>query len=330
MTTPRTPESASDPPRPGADHLVVTAGETMLALRTATTGPIAVGRRYQASIAGCETNVAIGLARLGHRVRWVGRVGADDPGRLIRTTLLGEGIDTTHIVTDDSAATGLLIRTPRIGTTTLVHYARSGSAGSRLHAADLARALTADVTLLHLSGITQAISSSADDAVRHAIAHTAATTSYDVNYRRRLSSAAEAGQRLRPLLAHLDILFCGDDELSVLQAATGSARPIEAALEHGVGEVVVKRGAAGASTVTTTDTHTSPAAPATAVDLVGAGDAFAAGYLSAHLDGADIPSRLHRAAVVAGFCVSTDGDWEGLPSRSDLDLIRQPGGAPVR
>jgi 2-dehydro-3-deoxygluconokinase len=68
-----------------------------------------------------------------------------------------------------------------------------------------------------------------------------------------------------------------------------------------------------------------PAVPVTAVDVVGAGDAFVAGYLSGWLDGLDVPERLARAAVVAGFAVSCEGDWEGLPTRAELELAGPPG-----
>lgn len=94
--------------------------------------------------------------------------------------------------------------------------------------------------------------------------------------------------------------------------------------------MVVKRGALGATTYTADGTTDRAARQVDAVDLVGAGDAFVAGYLSGLLDSADIPARLHRAVTTAAFAVATRGDWEGLPTRDELGLLDQPDGTTIR
>lgn len=124
--------------------------------------------------------------------------------------------------------------------------------------------------------------------------------------------------------------FCGDDELQVLQAATESDCPIQAAKAAGVTEVVIKQAAAGATCHTRDGDHHAPALPVPLVDTVGAGDAFAAGYLSAVMDDLPVPERLTRATHFAAFSISTPGDWEGLPHHRDLDLITTPQGTTVR
>jgi 2-dehydro-3-deoxygluconokinase len=301
-------------------------GETMLALRHEQPGPLRLGAPLHTSVAGAEATVAIGAARLGHQVAWCGRVGADDGGRLVVEALRGAGVDTSSVVTDAAAPTGLLIRVARTPRLTQVTYHRTGSAGSRLTADDVAAALRTRPQIVHTTGITQALGESARQACHLALQQAAgqgATTSYDINHRSRLTSVDEAGHRLAPLLPLTDVLFAGDDELDVLRVATADAHdPVAAALAAGVREVVVKHGSRGATAYTSAGSETRAAiAVQPVVDVVGAGDAFAAGYLSALLDNAGLPARLHRAVTTAAFCIGSHGDWEGLPTRAELPLL---------
>lgn len=110
----------------------------------------------------------------------------------------------------------------------------------------------------------------------------------------------------------------------------GESEAVRSILAEGVGEVVVKRGAHGATSFTADGATERAARQVDAVDLVGAGDAFVAGYLSGHLHGADIPARLHRAVTTAAFAVATRGDWEGLPTQDELGLFDQPNGTTIR
>lgn len=313
---------------------VVTFGETMAALRA--NGALRLGGSLGLSVAGAESNVAIGLARLGHRVRWAGRVGADELGALVLRTLRAEGVDTGHAVTDDTGRpTGLLLTEPRLGTLTRVSYYRTGSAGSAVTPDDVLSALAPETRVLHLTGITPALGPSAAEAVL-AAAKTAresgVTVSLDVNYRSRLWSSDRARTALRPILDHTDLLIASEDELPLVREARGAgeSEAVHGVLAAGVTEVVVKRGARGA-TVFTADGATDRAARAVdAVDLVGAGDAFVAGYLSGLLDGTDISARLDRAVTTAAFAVATRGDWEGLPTRDELGLFDEPDGTTIR
>ena len=310
---------------------LLTVGETMGALRADR--PLQVGTEMRLSIAGAESNVAIGAARLGHRVRWAGVVGADQPGTLIVRTLRAEGIDAAVRVAD--APTGLILFEQRLADITRVSYHRAHSAGSRLRPEDVEAAFDPVPGLLHLTGITPALGRDPAAAVEHAIALArmhSVPVCLDVNYRARLWDPAAAAAVLRPLAAHADILVASDDELELVARAaddTLGAR-ISGLLEAGVREVVVKRGSAGASLHTASSTHEQAAYPVTAVDSVGAGDAFVAGYLSGVLDGLDPAARLDRAVCLGAFAVASHGDWEGLPTRADLPLIQAGAGTAVR
>ncbi|KPI07531.1 5-dehydro-2-deoxygluconokinase [Actinobacteria bacterium OK074] len=313
---------------------VVTFGETMAALRAH--GALRLGGSLGLSVAGAESNVAIGLARLGHRVRWAGRVGADELGALVLRTLRAEGVDTHHVVTDDTGRpTGLLLTEPRLGTLTRVSYYRAGSAGSALSPADVLPALAPGTRILHLTGITPALGPSAAEAAL-AAAMTARgagiTVCLDVNYRSRLWTSDRARAALRPLLARTDLLIASEDELPLAleRAPASESEAARSLLAAGVGEVVVKRGARGATSFTADGVTHCGARQVDAVDLVGAGDAFVAGYLSGHLHGTDVSARLHRAVTTAAFAVATRGDWEGLPTRDELGLFDRPDGTTIR
>ncbi|NGO09082.1 sugar kinase [Streptomyces sp. HC44] len=328
----------TDPSLPGSlpDSLpeVVTFGETMAALRAG--GALRLGGSLGLSVAGAESNVAIGLARLGHRVRWVGRVGADELGALVLRTLRAESVDIGHAVTDDAGRpTGLLLTEPRMGTLTRVSYYRTGSAGSALAPADVLPALSTGTRVLHLTGITPALGPSAAEAVRAAVMaarEAGITVCLDVNYRSRLWSSDLARATLRPLLACTDLLIASEDELPMVLKRPGAdeRESVDSLLTEGVSEVVVKRGARGATCFTSRETVDRAARRVEAVDLVGAGDAFVAGYLSGFLQGADVPARLDRAVTTAAFAVATRGDWEGLPSQDELGLLDEADGTTIR
>src|SRR6185369_6523311 len=122
-------------------------------------------------IAGAESNVAIGLARLGHPVRWVGVTGADELGELILRTLRAEGVDAGAARVEAAAPTGLIVFERRIADRIRVNYYRAGSAGSHLDRDDVDRAFAAGPPeILHVTGITCAIGEGPREAVRHAVA----------------------------------------------------------------------------------------------------------------------------------------------------------------
>lgn len=311
---------------------LLTFGESMVSLRSA--GPLSAGGSMAMHVAGAESNVAVGVARLGHTVTWAGAVGADPHGEFILRQLRSEGIGTQCRV-DPSRSTGVMFLEQRTADVTRAFYYRAGSAGSTVSRDDVDSALAAGPRVLHLTGITPALGPEARKAFEYAAERAAAdgvVVSLDVNYRGRLWTRDEARAVLGPIARHADILIASDDELDLVASAalggSGSLANDDAEtalavslLEQGVGEVVVKRGAAGAGVHTAAGRFEAPAVAVTSIDTVGAGDAFTAGYLSALLDGEDVAGRLQRGAVMGAFAVSTAGDWEGLPSRAELAML---------
>lgn len=304
---------------------LVTAGESMLALRGE--GPLRLGGGLAVSIAGAESNVAIGMSRLGHDVAWAGRVGTDESGALVMRTLAAESVDCRAVVRDAECATGMLLFEQRLPDVTRVEYHRQGSAGSRWGVADAHRALALRPRLVHVTGITPALSVEAREGVLALVdgARTqGATVSVDINFRSRLWDAEDAAPHLRRLVAGAQIVIASPDELNLVGGDPA------ALMRAGASEVVVKHGGAGAIGYDTERSVTIPARRVSVIDSIGAGDAFSAGYLSGWLDGLSLDGRMERATTLGAFAVASRGDWEGLPRRDELDLINLDSGEAVR
>jgi sugar/nucleoside kinase (ribokinase family) len=307
---------------------LLTLGETMVSVRTAR--PMRLGGEAHLSIAGSESNVAIGVARLGHHAAWLSALGNDEPGRLIQRTLRAEGVDTSLIRFSDDDFTGFIAFDQPSHDITRVSYHRRGSAAATLTPDETVTALSSSKPrLLHVTGITPALSDTARAAVLTAVqtATDAGTeVSLDVNYRARLWGRSEASSALRQLIPFVHTIFASDDELDLLSDSTD---PV-AALLTTAASVVVTAGSKGSWAHTAAGTIHRPALPVTVVDSIGAGDAFVSGYLSATLDDLPTEARLDRATTSGAFCVTAYGDWEALPNRSDLTLLGHAHGTALR
>lgn len=302
---------------------VVTLGETMGLFAATSIGSLAHVRSFQLGVGGAESNVAIGLVRLGTRATWIGRVGADEVGDLVRRELLAEGVDARTVV-DPGAPTGIMIKNRRTAQHTRVLYHRSGSAGSRLSPDDIDPDLIGHADVLHVTGITPALSPSAAAAVDRAVEvarEHGVPVSFDVNHRSALWSTAEAGPVYRSIAARATIVFAGLDEAMILSEGTTPTDVASGIASLGPTEVVIKLGSAGCHALIDGVTFQVPAVPIDAVDTVGAGDAFVAGYLAERVAGADAASRLTTGVRAGAFTCLGLGDWESLPTRGDLELL---------
>ena len=310
---------------------VLSIGETMVALRSQTM--LSTGGTVSTSIAGAESNVAIALARLGHQASWVGRVGPDAMGDLVLRTLRAEGVDTSG-VRRDTASTGVVFFERRLPTMQRVSYMRTGSAATQLCPADVD--VPPGTRVVHVTGVTAALGPLPRAAVFAAIKKArdrGALVSVDVNFRSRLWDAEDARPVLIELAAGADVVIASPEELALLAPGTEPVPTRELAVRliaDGATEVVVKDGAGPAFVVTADSTTTEDAQEVGVVDSVGAGDAFVGGYLSGLLDGLSLGDRLRRAHTLGAFAVSTVGDWEGLPTRDELDLLDAGPGTVLR
>ncbi|KEP75005.1 ribokinase [Microbacterium sp. SUBG005] len=306
---------------------VVTLGETMALARTTEIGSLRHASGLALGIGGAESNVAVGLQRLGIDAAWLGRVGDDPLGERIARELRGEGLEVRALV-DAGAPTGLMIKERPSAASTAVHYYRRGSAGSRLCAADVPDAWVEEAALLHVTGITPLLSDTARSAALAAVERARVAgvpVSFDINYRSALAAPEVARSVLREIAGLATLVFGGVEELELLGPdATASL------LATGVAQVIVKRGPGGAAVFTSDGATEALGFTIEPLDTVGAGDAFVAGYLSAWLEGSSTADALERGNACGAMACLVPGDWEAAPTRRDLERFVAGGGDPVR
>ncbi len=298
---------------------LLTFGETMGLVAADGIGPLGYAKNFSFGIGGAESNVAVGVARLGGEATWLGRVGPDATGALIASRIAASGVRTLAIT--DESFTGLMVRHRRSGEFAQVDYHRAGSAGSRLSPADIHPSEITGAAILHVTGITPALSETARAAVFQSIETARAagvTVSIDVNYRTKLWSSYDAAPVLRDLVSRSDVVFASPEEAALF---VGSDDVPAALAKLGPTEVIVKDGGRGCTALIDGVRHTVPALPVTVIDPVGAGDAFVAGYLADRLAGASAADRLTTAIASGAFAVTVPGDCEGAPTRDELAAL---------
>ncbi|MDX1691288.1 MAG: sugar kinase [Acidimicrobiia bacterium] len=295
----------------------VTVGETMASF-VSSDDP----HRFTAMPAGAEANVAVGMARLGCRTKWVSRLGDDALGRLVMADLAASGIEIDAPV-DAERPTGIMIKHVT-GATAQVEYRRRGSAASALSPDDAAR--IGPARWVHTTGITAALSTSAAALVATLLDGPAARTSFDVNLRAALwPDPASARETLLPLARQADLVFIGDDEADRLVGDASEDAVADALLRRDGQEVVLKRGAERASVLTTDGEASQPALRVDVVDLTGAGDAFAAGYLAGACFGWEVTDRLRLGHLMGSRVVGVIDDTP--PPFTDPELAGLSPGA---
>ncbi|UNB54452.1 sugar kinase [Mycolicibacterium sp. YH-1] len=312
---------------------LVTLGEMLGLLSSPGIGLLRHASTLNLSVGGAESNVAIGVARLGGDACWIGRVGDDPIGDLVVSRLAGERVDVSHVVRDPMTPTALMIKETRTPSVSRVCYYRLDGPGTRLSPDDLPSERIAHAAVLHVTGITPALGRSAEDTVRAAvdIAQAAGVAvSFDVNYRSGLWRPDEARPVLRDLLARADVFFAGDDEAEMLGVTGTPEQQARAIAELGPGESVIKLGARGAVAAFGDEVTTLAACSVQAVDPVGAGDAFVAGYLAERMRGSPPGAALGTAIRCGAFAVQTPGDWEGSPTRTELAHLDAAPGTVLR
>jgi 2-dehydro-3-deoxygluconokinase len=303
---------------------VVTFGETMALMTAASIGPLRFARTFELGIGGAEANVAIGLRRLGIRTAWCGCLGDDEFGRLILERLRAEEVDTSAIRITTDAPTGLMIKERRSHARTRVLYYRRGSAGAAITPSDVPEALVSGADVVHLTGITPALSASARETVEHvlALAGLARTRiSVDLNHRAQLWESRDARPTFRRLWEAADVLFATAAEAELVTDEADPRKSAAILSRGGACEALVKVGADGAIAHVGGELLEADAKEAEMVDPVGAGDAFACGYLFGSLQGLPPRERLGLAVTLGSFAVSVPGDIEGLPTLEELESL---------
>ena len=301
---------------------VVTFGESMVLFGPDSSGPLRYVQNFNKSIAGAESNVAIALARLGHQVGWFSKLGNDEFGRYIQATIRGEGVDVSRVLMESEKSTGILFKERFMHSNPNVYYYRKDSAASILKSDDLDEAYIKTAKILYITGITPALSESCRKTVFKAIEIAKTNNvliSFDPNIRLKLWTQEEAVPVLLEIAKQADIIFPGIDEGQMLLGLTKPENIAEKFMSMGCSVVAVKLGKKGCYV---TDKATRLYIDAYEIenpqDTVGAGDGFAAGFLSGMLRKLDFKECGEYGNGVGAMAVLVKGDMEGYPSFEQL------------
>ncbi|MFG2717364.1 sugar kinase [Streptomyces sp. NPDC048416] len=328
---------------------VVCLGESMVTFLPLRPGRLADVPAFERTIGGAESNVACALAAAGHAARWVSRVGADGFGDHLVEAIGSYGVDVGAVRRDAHRPTGVYFRTAddRTDDGHEVVYYRAGSAASAMSPATVPYRDLWSGRILHLSGITAALSDDCLALMRDLLARRPGRplVSFDVNHRPGLWRDAAGPRVLLELARGADIVFVGADEAEAAWGLRGARAIGDALPEPGV--LVVKLGAGGAVVMERagadghggragTDGHGARAGAdghgARAATLVrppvvdvvapvGAGDAFAAGFLSATLRGLPVRDRIRHGHLMAAAVLTVPGDLTQPPARAHADRL---------
>ena len=296
---------------------VLTFGESMMRLTPPGFLRIEQTRSFDIWVGGTESNTAVGLARLGMKAAWLSRLPATPMGRYISNRIAQYGVDVSHLVwAGEDERLGIYFhekaQAPRASE---IIYDRKDSAMSRMRPQELPDALFAAgvARVLHVTGITLALSESARATVHEAIRRAKAArwrVSFDSNYRGKLWSGAEAAAGCHHAMSQADVIFC---PLGDYQALFGDAPRQEAmaalADKYPRALIIMTLGADGAlARAPTGDQLRQPAILAGEVGRIGGGDAFTAGFLYAWLTFDDIELALKWGVAMSAHKYTIPGD----------------------
>jgi 2-dehydro-3-deoxygluconokinase len=312
-------------------HDLVTLGEVLLRLAIPSPTRFETARQLDLQLGGAEANVAAACARLGLRTAWISALPANPWGDRIRRELTGHGVDCGFVRMTDGARVGVYFLEYGVPPRPVrVLYDRRDSAFARLTAAEVDWEPVRRARLVHLTGITPALGEAPRALVERALAE-AATVSFDVNYRATLWSPTEARTFLEPVLARVRYLFIGQGEAQTILGFTGTPEQTLDGLARLAPKATIslQRGEEG-STVLDGGRLVRPTRLPTVrmVDPIGAGDAYAAGFLWATLRGRSLQEAVDAGSAVAAIKCSTWGDIALVSPQDVADVLA--GGPDVR
>lgn len=301
---------------------VITIGETMAALTPGQPGALRYVTDYRLRIAGAESNLAIGLAKLGIEAAWISKLGEDELGYFVRNQIRSEGVDCQDVMFDPEHRTGLMLKETGV-TETKVFYYRENSAASRLSPQDLKEELFQNADLLHLTGITPVLSDSCEqtilEAVRLGKKHDL-LISFDPNVRKKLWRGRDYTSLLAKLALESEIVLLGLSEAEILFGEKDPKAIFDFLFQKGCARyAAIKNGAEGAWVADQCRQISIAPYPCRCIDPVGAGDGFNAGFLAGILSGENLETAGRMGCICGALATQTTGDVEGYPDRKQMD-----------
>jgi 2-dehydro-3-deoxygluconokinase len=312
-------------------HDLVALGEVLLRLAIPSPARFETARQLDLQVGGAEANVAAAGARLGLSTAWISALPANPWGERIRRELTGHGVDCGYVRMTEGARVGVYFLEYGVAPRPVrVLYDRRDSAFARLTPAQVDWEPVRRARVVHLTGITPALGQAPRSLIERALAE-ASTVSFDINYRATLWASVDARAFLEPVLARVRYLFIGQAEAQTLFGFTGSPEQTLDGLARLAPKATIslQRGEEG-STVLDGGRLFRPSRRLTVqmVDPIGAGDAYAAGFLWALLRGRDLQEAVDSGTAVAALKCSTWGDIALVSPQDVADVLA--GGPDVR
>ncbi|MBS5937933.1 sugar kinase [Clostridium sp.] len=301
---------------------VITIGDAMIAMCPREKGPIIFSDTFKRKVGGAELNVAIGCARLGLKAGFISRLGNDDFGKYIIKTARGEDIDISEVKLVDGYQTSVYFREVLSDGSSRSFYYRENSPTSTMKCEDLNEEYFRAAKILHITGVFPSITKNNQEIILEAIKlakKNNLTISFDPNIRLKMWTKDEAKSYIEKILPDVDILLIGDEEINILLGDVSIEDAIKIFHGYGIGKVIVKKGSKGAIGSDGRDIYEVDAIkPKALVDTVGAGDGFAAGFLTALCNGESLEECVKFGNAVGSLVVGVEGDNEGLPYYDDV------------
>lgn len=294
---------------------VLCVGETMAVITPANAEPLREAEQCLLGYGGAESNVAAHLAEFGYRSGWASRVGEDPFGERILDGLTALGVDVSLVTRDSTFPTGVYFKDPDLGHGARTLYYRAGSAASAMAPEDSGAWPLEQTGWIHTSGINAALSASCSALTEHLLTQAREMgykVSFDVNYRPALWNTDTAGPRLLELAARATVVLVGLDEAETLWGCTTAEAVAD--LLPGPRHLVIKNSATEAVEFIREKDRAErfyrvPAHRVEVIEPVGAGDAFAAGYLAGLLRGDKPEDRLSLGHSFAAWTLGTRADF---------------------
>lgn len=304
---------------------IITIGDGLVSFNPGAKGPLRFINTYERKAGGAELNVAIGCARLGLRTGWMSRLGKDEFGRYIYNFVRGEGVDVSEVKLVEGYPTSIYFKELLNGEDINSYYYRQPSPTLSYRNEEINEDYLRQAKVLHVSGVFPAITKSNRDIMLHLLKlakKNNVTVSLDPNIRLKLWSAEEAGETLRSYLPYIDLLITGEEEAEILFGTCEPDQVWKAAQNFGVDHVILKQGERGAVGFKNGESVYSPVLnQVKVVDVIGAGDGFAAGYLYSLINEMPLEKSLRFANAVAAHSIGVQGDNEGLPYIEEIEFF---------
>lgn len=301
---------------------IITIGDGMVAMCPEKKGPIIFANTFEKKVGGAELNVAIGCARLGLKSGWISSLGNDDFGKFILRSVRADNVDTSEVKLVDGYQTSVYFREVLSDGSSRSFYYRENSPTSTMKPEDLNEEYFKKSKVLHITGVFPSILKKNENIILEAIRlakKNGLLISFDPNIRLKMWTKEEAREFINSILPEVDILLVGDEEVELLLETTDLEQAIKVFYSYGISKVVIKRGAKGAMGYEGKEIfYVDGIPPKALVDTVGAGDGFAAGFLTSTIKGESFEDSIRFANAVGSLVVGVEGDNEGLPYYEDV------------